>query len=265
MAATRESGWVPDVLGEHFEQLTLPLRPDNQGDVVATLVRYSPPFKLDLSRGPAMNADVLYVHGWSDYFFQTELAEYWHRAGARFYAIDLRKYGRSLRDYQTPGFITDLADYDEDIEAALAEIDHAPGTRNKRPLILMGHSTGGLTFSLWADRNPGRVAALVLNSPWLEFQATGVGRAAILPIVEIGARVDPLAALPNVDLGFYTRTVSAELDGSWEYNVAWRPPRGFTTHPAWLRAVLAGHTKVANGLSIKSMSSIALPISSSLI
>jgi alpha-beta hydrolase superfamily lysophospholipase len=250
MAATRESGWVPDVLGEHFEQLTLPLRPDKQGDVVATLVRYSPPFRLDFSRGPAMNADVLYVHGWSDYFFQTELAEYWHRAGARFYAIDLRKYGRSLRDYQTPGFITDLAAYDEDIEAALAVIDHAPGTRNKRPLILMGHSTGGLTFSLWADRNPGRVAALVLNSPWLEFQATGVGRAAILPIVEIGARVDPLAPLPNVDLGFYTRTVSAELDGSWQYNVAWRPPRGFTTHPAWLRAVLAGHTKVANGLSI---------------
>ena len=86
-----------------------------------------------------------------------------------------------------------------------------------------------MTFSLWADRNPGRVAALVLNSPWLEFQATGVGRAAILPIVEISARVDPLAPLPNVDLGFYTRTVSAELDGSWEYNVAWRPPRGFTT------------------------------------
>lgn len=247
---TLAAEWVPDVLGDRFEQLTLPLRPDAEGEVVATLVRPVSRFRLELVRPVAAGVDVLYVHGWSDYFFQTELAEYWQDAGARFHALDLRKYGRSLRPGQTPGYITDLNDYDEDIEAALSAIGHGRHHEPKRPLIMMGHSTGGLVFSLWVARNPGRVAALVLNSPWLEFQATGIGRAAIQPIVEIQAKVDPRAPLPQVDLGFYTRSVSATMDGAWDYNFDWRPPRGFTAHPGWLRAILAGHARVASGLSI---------------
>ncbi|RDV45274.1 alpha/beta hydrolase [Leifsonia sp. ku-ls] len=243
--------WRPDILGEHFEQLTLPLRPDSEGEVVATLVRYSPPPRLHLHRGPAADADVLYVHGWSDYFFQTELARFWHDQGARFHALDLRKYGRSLRDGQTPGFVDDLAVYDEDIGAALEAIGHGDAEQRRRRLILLGHSTGGLTLSLWADRHPGRADALVLNSPWLEFQAHSVGRAALAPLVDLHARLDPKAAMPNVDLGFYTRTVSRTMDGEWDYDLAWRPVRGFTVHTAWLTAVLAGHARVAAGLSIE--------------
>ncbi|MEF3402630.1 alpha/beta hydrolase [Agromyces sp. CCNWLW203] len=253
--------WRPDVLGPGFEQLTLPLGTDNEGEVVATLVRYRPPWRLRLTRGAASGADVLYVHGWSDYFFNPGLAEYWADAGARFFALDLRKYGRSLRPGQTPGFITNLSDYDADIAAALAAMGHgapdgsartdAAATRsNARPLILLGHSTGGLTLSLWAARHRGRAAALVLNSPWLEFQASKMGREALAPVIGWGAKVNPLAPLPNVDLGFYTRTVSKEFDGEWEYNHDWRPDRGFTVHPAWLNAVLAGHATVAARIDV---------------
>ncbi len=114
----------------------------------------------------------------------------------------------------------------------------------------MGHSTGGLTLSLWADRHPGRAAAVVLNSPWLEFQAHSAGRAMISPFVDLHARLDPKAAMPNVDLGFYTRSVSRTIDGEWDYDLTWRPVRGFPVHPAWLTAVLAGHARVAAGLAI---------------
>ncbi len=84
---------------------------------------------------------MLYVHGWSDYFFNPELARYWSDAGARFFALDLRKYGRSLRPGQTPGYITNLADYDADIEAALTAMGHGPTDAvgaSARPLILLG-------------------------------------------------------------------------------------------------------------------------------
>jgi alpha-beta hydrolase superfamily lysophospholipase len=236
--------WEPDVLGAHFEQLTLPLGSDNEGDLVATLVRYVPPPRIEFARPVAAGTNVLYVLGWSDYFFQRQLAEFWHRAGARFFALDLRKYGRSLRPGQTPGFITDLATYDEDIGAALDAMDAA-----KRPLILMGHSTGGLTLSLWAERNPGAASALVLNSPWLEFQARGA-RNALAPLVSLRARVDPRGRMPQPDLGFYARSTSSSLDGAWDYDLAWRPERGFAVHPAWLSAILAGHARVAAGLSI---------------
>ncbi len=246
--------WQPDVLGDDYEQLTLPLAPDDEGDVVATLVRRrraggarTPAGGDD---GPAPYLDVLYVHGWSDYFFQTELADFWEAHGARFHALDLRKYGRSLRPGQTPGFVTDLATYDEDIDAALAAIGHRGDGRSPRELVLMGHSTGGLTLSLWLARNPGRAAALVLNSPWLEFQTREVGRLLLEPVIGARARLTPTRPLPNVDLGFYTRSVSKDFDGEWTYDLAWRPQHGFRTTPAWLSAVFHGQQTVARGLSI---------------
>ncbi|MDN2783611.1 alpha/beta hydrolase, partial [Campylobacter jejuni] len=76
-----------------------------------------------------------------------------------------------------------------DIEAALEAMGHGEDERPRRPphrrLILMGHSTGGLTLSLWADRHPGRAAAVVLNRPWLEFQAHAAGRAVISPLIDL--------------------------------------------------------------------------------
>ena len=90
----------------------------------------------------------------------------------------------------------------------------------------------------------------MLNSPWLEFQARGAGRAALAPLVGMQARLEPHAPLPNVDFGFYTRSVSSTMDGEWTYNLDWRPLRGFAVHPRWLNAVLAGHARVAAGLSI---------------
>lgn len=230
--------WVPDVLGPSFEQLSLPLAPDDEGEVVATLVRPVAPPPLD--RG----IDVLYVHGWSDYFFQTALADFWQGLGARFHALDLRKYGRSMRAHQTPGYVTDLATYDEDIAAVLATL--GPGRR----LILMGHSTGGLILSLWADRHPGVAAAVVLNSPWLELQTRQAGRAVLTPFVGIDARLHPQRAYPQLDLGLYSRSVSASYDGEWTYDAAWRPDRGFPERPGWLNAIFQGHLAVSRGLHL---------------
>ena len=58
------------------------------------------------------------MHGFADYFFQTEYAEWWTERGYDFYALDLRKYGRSLRPHQTPNYVTDLRDYFPEIDAA---------------------------------------------------------------------------------------------------------------------------------------------------
>ena len=236
--------WAADPLGEGFEQQTLTL----SADALATLVRYSDRHHR-LDRGDlAAGADVLYVHGWSDYFFQRELADFWHRAGAAFYALDLRNYGRSLRPGLAPGQTLSLSTYDEDISAALSAMGRTGN--NDRPLILLGHSTGGLTLSLWAARNPGVASAIILNSPWLEFQANEFGRRVLTPFLVAGARRHPLAPLPQVDQGFYSRTISAAYGGEWDYNEEWRPPRGFPVTEAFLSAVLAGQATVERGLNI---------------
>lgn len=244
--------WVPDVLGEPFEQLTLDLGVEEvSGEaLVATLVRSIPNPLTSLLR-PLRDVDVLYVHGWSDFFFQTELARFWNGLGARFYALDLRRYGRSLRPGQDPGFIDSLDDYDLDIDAALHEMGHRTDAPPARRLVLLGHSTGGLTLTLWADRHRGRASALVLNSPWLELQLGAIGRQAIAPIVNARARFDPRGTQPVVDLGFYTRA-QTEI-GALPLAVdepEWRPERGFATRPAWLAAILEGHRRVARGLDV---------------
>ena len=91
-----------------YESLEIPL-PDaarapgepEEVEMVATLVRRA-------GRRESAHA-VLYLHGWNDYFFQTHLADVLSAAGFAFYALDLRRYGRSLRRGQLRGFIADLA------------------------------------------------------------------------------------------------------------------------------------------------------------
>lgn len=243
--------WVPDVLGKPFEQLTLDLGVEGAGGpLVATLVR-SIPNRVASWWQPLRDVDVLYVHGWSDFFFQTELARFWNERGARFFALDLRRYGRSLRPGQTPGYIDSLDDYETDIEAALAEMGQGKDASSSRRLIVLGHSTGGLVLTLWAARHPGRATALVLNSPWLELQLGAIGRQAIAPLVHARARFDPLGNQPAVDLGFYTRA-QTEI-GALPLRIdapQWRPERGFPTRPGWLAAILDGHRRVAAGLDV---------------
>ena len=85
--------------------------PDGEGDLVATLVRRGEP---DTSATRA----ALSVHGFTDYFFHTELADHLAGRGFAVYALDLHKCGRSWREGQTPHFTTNLARYDIELECA---------------------------------------------------------------------------------------------------------------------------------------------------
>lgn len=263
--------WREDLLGEGFECTDLDLGADDEGPLVATLVRSLPRHSHRFNRLFARerlfeDVDVLYVHGWSDYFFQRHLAKFWTDRGARFFALDLRKYGRSLREGQTPGYIEDLDDYSVEIELALEIMGHgskAPtaardrGVRSEtrgrpRSLVLLGHSTGGLVLSLWASNHPGRAHAIMLNSPWLEFQLSSTGRQVLAPIINLRARFSPHDLALQADLGFYMRaqrqTCSPEELAS--VNLQWRPERSHAVLNGWMRAVLLAHARVSEGLNI---------------
>ena len=242
--ATRATGWVQDLLGPDYEARALPLADDEEGTVVATLVRHRP--AQDQPVRPARA--VLYIHGWNDYFFQTGLAEYWHGQGAAFYALDLRKYGRSLLPHQTPNYVDDLATYDEEIGLAVAQVHRDLGRRAR--IMLMGHSTGGLVTVLWAQRHPGVASALVLNSPWLELTGSSFMRTLSTPVVAQLARLQPKNPMLIPDPGFYARTIHQSHGGEWAYDEAWRPTPMFPVRPGWLQAILTGHAQVAKGLDL---------------
>lgn len=231
---------APDVLGADWVARTLPLRPDDEGEVVATLVHRA--------GAPRFGRAVLYVHGFVDYFFQAHLAALWEARGFDFYGLDLRKYGRSLRPHQTPNLCGDLADYDEELNAATAIIrgEHGHGT-----MVVMGHSTGGLITSLWAHRRRGRgeIDALVHNSPWLDMAGPPPLRLAILGVVHVLGRLRPGFSIPGVDK-VYARSLHRSTGGEWDFNLAWKPLDGFPIVAGWMLAVRRGQVELARGLAI---------------
>ncbi|MEC5200459.1 alpha-beta hydrolase superfamily lysophospholipase [Arthrobacter sp. PL16] len=238
--AERQDAYREDILGSGYEARTLPLQSDDEGEAVATLVRRRVP-------GGSQRA-VLYVHGFVDYFFQTNLADAWLEAGFDFYALDLRKYGRSLLAHQTPNYITSLGEYDEELDEAARIIREEEG---HGVLVVMGHSTGGLVTSLWAHRRRGRgiVDALVLNSPWFDLNASLFQRT-------LGtAAVHRLGALrPRVVVGklgsAYGHHLHRETGGEWTYDLAWKPHGGFPVVAGWLAGVRRGHAELSRGLAI---------------
>lgn len=255
-----QSTWQPDFLGPHFERLDLDLGHDDEGPVWATLIRRKMAAKKfdaswlrhvvhrDIPQAATPRHAVLYLHGWADYFFQTELADFFADRGIAFYALDLRKYGRSLRPGQSEGFADDLQIYDQDIEAALEAIAQDLGPEHQ--VHLLAHSLGGLIASLWADRHPGRICSLILNGPWLELQGSRLVRQIATHLVDPFVRSDPRRVFHFPDMSAYWQSVSKTAHGEWDLDPAWRPARSFPFRAGWIKAVLNGHAQVAKGLHI---------------
>lgn len=236
------SDWFPDTLLPGYETRTFtmpgaPREPD-EGDAPlrASLVRRAT---------PRQARAVLYIHGWNDYFFQTHVADAWDDLGYDFYALDLRRYGRSLAPHQLPGYIDDLRQYDREIDAAVSQI-----AIEHRQLVLAGHSTGGLIACLWADRHPGELIGLHLNSPWLDLQGSAWARTVAPAIIRTVAGRVATWPIPAAEVTTYGRTLHADLDGEWDFDLDLKRIGGAPVRPGWLRAILEGHRQVAEGLAI---------------
>ncbi|MHA7304037.1 alpha/beta hydrolase [Arthrobacter sp. TMN-49] len=269
--------WREDILGPDYQALTLrvparvvpskdrddvpaPSQPDAAGGLPepvplhyrATLVRHRPATQHgDSAKTPsAAKPAVLFIHGWSDYFYNTGLAEFFSNHGYSFYALDLHNHGRSLTSHEMGGYVADLADYDAEILAAHAVIarEHS-GPDGSSSILLMGHSTGGLIATLWAHHHPGLVSHLILNSPWLEIQGGAAIRRAATPLVQL-ADLRPLMRMRVPERSFYWRGISDEAYGEWPVDKKLRPPHAFPVRAGWMKAILAAQQEVAAGLKL---------------
>jgi alpha-beta hydrolase superfamily lysophospholipase len=231
---------VTDVLGEPYLAETIALPPDAEGEVVATLVRRA-------GRAATTKA-VLHVHGFADYFFQTGAADFWCERGYDFYALDLRKYGRSLRDHQTPNYVTDLHDYDAELDRAWQRVTERDGHTE---VLLSAHSTGGLVAGLWADaRRPAQLTGAVMNSPWLDLQGSTLLRLVSTPALRVLGPRQPRREIKRHVTGFYTRSLHRDYEGEWDFNLVWKPIESFTVHAGWLHAIRQGHARLHRGLAL---------------
>jgi alpha-beta hydrolase superfamily lysophospholipase len=236
----RAESAVPDVLGEPFLAETLELPADDEGQVVATLVSRA----ADVSTTKA----VLHVHGFSDYFFQVAYAEWWNERGYDFYAIDLRKYGRSMRPWQTPTYVADLREYWPDLDQAWSRITRRD---EHTEVLLSAHSTGGLITGLWAnERQPRELAGAVMNSPWLDLQGSTMLRVVGTPVLKQLGRRQPMREIKRKVEGFYTRSLHSAHEGEFDFDLTWKPIDSFTVYAGWLRAIRVGHAELHRGLRL---------------
>jgi alpha-beta hydrolase superfamily lysophospholipase len=242
------SGWEPDVLPGYWRQtIALGPDPDGEGDLVATLVR----------RGEATDAEhaVLALHGYTDYFFNAELGDYFAARGFAFYAVDLHKCGRSRLPGQTPHFTTNLASYDAELDRALEIVVADTAGAG---VCLYGHSAGGLIVTLWLDRLRRRsltaarnVAALILNSPFFDLHGPAILRtpptaAALVAL----ARVRKLQIIRKPTPGGYGSSLHRDYSGEFEYNLDWKPLGGFPVTFGWINAIRRGQARLHRGLDV---------------
>lgn len=232
--------YQPDYLGKDFEYTIIDQPNDYEGKVIATLVRK----KNTQSTAKA----VLYIHGFNDYFFQSEMAERIIDKGFHFYALDLRKYGRSKLAHQIHNNTRSLSEYFEDLDAAFELIRLEGNTQ----IVLAGHSTGGLLVTLYAAERKGKEKfdAIFCNSPFYDMNMSLYKKRLMIPFVSFIGHYFPDISLPGKFSEWYGHSLHKEKKGEWEYNLKWKPDVVPSINAGWIKAIHQGHLKIKKGVSL---------------
>lgn len=237
----KEQVWTEDSALAGYEACRLDFPDDENGAVYATLIRRN--------ANSASKKAILYIHGYMDYFFQDHLAEAFIEQGYNFYALDLRKYGRSLEGVQYPNYCKNIQEYFAEISEAIRIITGVEG--NDR-LILKGHSTGGLTSSLYTAHGKYResIDGLILNSPFFDMNLRPVPKFFLKIFAGIGT-FSPYLSLKSREPVPYMLSIHKDFHGEWDFSLDYRKPEGFPIYAGWLGAILKAHQDVRKGLDIQ--------------
>lgn len=229
----KKLNWQTDILGDGFEMTYINHPADYSGDIKCTIIRKQ-------ATRPTHKA-ILYLHGFSDYFFQKEMAQMFIDNDYNFYAIDLRKYGRSLTTGQKMFQVRDLHEYFPDINSAVDVISHD----GNKEIALLGHSTGGLTASLYMSEKPSPlIKVLMLNSPFLDWNLPYAIKKCVIPIISMLGRVFPsVKVYQKPDTG-YAETLSCRHSGEWDYREDWKPDKLPDPDMGWINAIQTGQRQL---------------------
>jgi alpha-beta hydrolase superfamily lysophospholipase len=224
-------------LATDFEFQTFQLQPDYEGEATATLISS----KFNTGRPKA----VLYLHGFIDYFFHPHVTEKFIDEGYDFFALDLRKYGRSLMPHQRPNYCANLNEYFEEISMAIQQIQDL----KERKIFLYGHSTGGLiavSYVSRSKRNKDPISGLILNAPFFDFYQSRFEKMLIGIIAPLISSIFPYAKVNGALSTVYPKSIHKNYFGEWDFNLNWKPIKGFPTYFKWILAIRKAQKKLLN-------------------
>lgn len=203
---------------------------DFEGKVVTTLI--------EAKENKEENENsILYVHGFSDYFFQKHMLDFFVENQTNFFAVDLRKYGRSLLAHQHPNYCRSMEEYFEDLDTTIGEIKKRCPEGN---IYLLGHSTGGLLVTYYAHKGncKNEIKGLILNSPFFDFNVSKWLKPMIPFMAKIGQRIHPYLAVKAGVTPIYGQTLLKSYGGEWEYDTSKKPVYAFPAYFAWMAAIV---------------------------
>ncbi|MFK5857530.1 MAG: alpha/beta hydrolase [Bacteroidota bacterium] len=224
-----------------FSIQKLLLTNDYEGKVEATLISRN-------AKKESRKA-VLYIHGFVDYFYQNNLADWANELDINFYALDLRKHGRSLLPHQKPNMTRSMSEYYEEIDKA---IDIIRNKSDNNFLILMGHSTGGLISSLYAHKHKtdNIIDAIILNSPFFDMNKPAWFKKTALPLTAFIGKQFPDIPSPEGLKEGYAKSLHKDHNGDWDFNLDHKPILGFKINLGWVAAIHYAQQELQNGLDI---------------
>lgn len=247
---------VDSVLGAPFLRYAMQTMPVYGKEFHSTLIEY--PYgsskRTDSLAAKPAHGIILYVHGYNDYFFQKELAEKADSAGYAFFAIDLHYCGRSLMPGEARGDMRNMREF-------FAELDYAVElarviTKERAyslPMVLMGHSQGGLLAAFYADHRPEeKFAALVLNSPFFDFNFNWLVRNLAIPVVSEIAMYLPDFSIGSSGNPNYAYSLDKKYYGEWLYNTEWKSESRPEQFLGWVRAIHKAQQELHRGFHINS-------------
>lgn len=184
----------------------------------------------------------LYVHGFNDYFFQKEMGDRYVDSGYNFYAVDLRRYGRSRLPWQYPFNVRDVKEYFADIDSALSQIRRDGNTE----IILGGHSTGGLTVIYYAAERGARIGVnrVVTNSPFLEWNFSPFMRNFAIPVVGFFGTITKNSKIKQEACDGYAYSLLKEYHGEWTYNTDWKMVFSPPVTMSWIHSITSAQNNV---------------------
>lgn len=241
---TTDLSWHPDIL-EGYEARYVNQGKAFDGPCRCTIIR-------KLASKPTRRA-YLYVHGFNDYFFQKEMGERFVDSSYNFYAVDLRRYGRSWEPWQWPFNVRHQSEYFNDIDSAIAQIRRDGNT----DITLSGHSTGGLTVAYFAASRGKDISVdrVVTDSPFLEWNFSPVMRNVGAPIIGFLGKMFPNVKIKQSHCDGYAYSLLKQYHGQWEYNTHWKMIYSPPVTYSWV-----GSIDGAQNHLMKHASDISVPI-----
>ncbi|WP_152285399.1 alpha/beta hydrolase [Flavicella marina] len=229
-------------LEKDFLETKIPLGTEDDGEIFATLVSS----KQNKKRSKA----VLYIHGYIDYFFHPHVCEEFHQHKFDFYALDLRRYGRSLKEHHKPNYCEAIEEYFQEITEALQII-----LETNEQIYLLGHSTGGLITLSYMNSGDLRykVKGLLLNSPFLEFAQplwlTNLMYFGLKPL----SKLIPYGKSNKGLSPIYAESMHKNYFGEWDFDLRLKPIKGYPVYFKWFLAIVSAQRRLRK-------SSIHVPI-----